>query len=398
MREVAAIAVAKDEGCYLGEFIHHHLYFGFDHIFIAVNRTTDHSEAILDRIHRKFDNVHVLNVDWMDCAKFPKETKNLRIQQISYAFLIHHIRQAYRDVNYVLPIDIDEFWFPGDFSTPVTDFLTMTFDVLSFHWLCQDGEEKPFLPPFATTSVTAARHVKSILNLDSECPIDTLRNHTPLLKNEDNVIHLDSGGCEFHPRLGQLSSELKLAGQRAFVLHRMVRSEEEYLYLMLRGNTDSNAAVKPNRKGFRFLRGRFDLDLPKEKLDAYHNSLAAFLEYTGIEALVDQDRKNLLNGSQELLRMSARDLLASFEHIINGFVGTAALDRFLETLSSAEDLTSDQIDKIREKAVSLKDTKAELSEKLMRLAEGCTADDRTVRGLLGRLKKKLSVFAAKKRR
>lgn len=35
------IAVAKDEGAYLAEWIFYHLYKGFDEIEVLINRTTD---------------------------------------------------------------------------------------------------------------------------------------------------------------------------------------------------------------------------------------------------------------------------------------------------------------------------------------------------------------------
>ena len=43
------VAVAKDEGAYFSEWIHHHLYLGFDAIDIYVNRTSDNSLEILKK-------------------------------------------------------------------------------------------------------------------------------------------------------------------------------------------------------------------------------------------------------------------------------------------------------------------------------------------------------------
>ena len=41
--KVKVVAIAKDEGAYIAEWIFHHLYFGFDAIDIYVNRTTDNT-------------------------------------------------------------------------------------------------------------------------------------------------------------------------------------------------------------------------------------------------------------------------------------------------------------------------------------------------------------------
>ena len=52
------VAVAKDEGAYLAEWVHHHLFLGFDAIDIYINRTSDNSLEILHKISEKYPQVN----------------------------------------------------------------------------------------------------------------------------------------------------------------------------------------------------------------------------------------------------------------------------------------------------------------------------------------------------
>ncbi|WP_110648470.1 glycosyltransferase family 2 protein [Salinicola peritrichatus] len=56
-------AVAKDEGPYLAEWVFHHLHFGFDRIHVYLNRTSDASAAVLDRIARNHFQVTYEYID-----------------------------------------------------------------------------------------------------------------------------------------------------------------------------------------------------------------------------------------------------------------------------------------------------------------------------------------------
>lgn len=52
--KVKIIAVAKDVGAYLAEWIHHHLYYGFSNIEIVLNRTADNSIQVLEHISKVY--------------------------------------------------------------------------------------------------------------------------------------------------------------------------------------------------------------------------------------------------------------------------------------------------------------------------------------------------------
>ena len=46
------IAIAKNEGAYLPQWIYHHFSIGFDEIEIYINDTTDNSIAICEKIQK----------------------------------------------------------------------------------------------------------------------------------------------------------------------------------------------------------------------------------------------------------------------------------------------------------------------------------------------------------
>jgi hypothetical protein len=48
--KVKLVAIAKDEAAYLPDWIFHHIYFGFDHISVYVNNTTDNTEKLKERL------------------------------------------------------------------------------------------------------------------------------------------------------------------------------------------------------------------------------------------------------------------------------------------------------------------------------------------------------------
>ena len=66
MQKVAVVAIAKDESPYLADWIHHYLFSGFDYLYIGINRTTDSTFSVLEKITEKHPNVIYEDVNWID--------------------------------------------------------------------------------------------------------------------------------------------------------------------------------------------------------------------------------------------------------------------------------------------------------------------------------------------
>ena len=92
------VAVAKDEGAYLAEWVHHHLFLGFDAIDIYINRTSDNSLEILHKISEKYPQVNYFTADWIDLCSAEVGGK---IQEITYALALDKEKQS-KNFDYLM--------------------------------------------------------------------------------------------------------------------------------------------------------------------------------------------------------------------------------------------------------------------------------------------------------
>ena len=112
-RKVALVAAAKNEAAYLAEWVHHHLYFGFDPIEIHVNRSSDRTEEIARRIAAVEPRLQVFNADKIDHRLGGKAS----IQTTVYDAAVPRLRSSLGSRQYLSVLDLDEFWTPVDFQT-----------------------------------------------------------------------------------------------------------------------------------------------------------------------------------------------------------------------------------------------------------------------------------------
>ena len=92
------IAVAKNEGMFLIEWIAHHLALGFDHIVVATNDCEDGSDKLLDAISIDFPVVHLDNSNVVT---------GCTIQKRGNRMCLNH--KVVQESDWTLNIDIDEF-------------------------------------------------------------------------------------------------------------------------------------------------------------------------------------------------------------------------------------------------------------------------------------------------
>jgi len=324
-RRCGVIAIAKDEAPYLAEFIHHCVYFGFNQIVILLNRTTDSSELILKRIMGICPQVSILNMDFVDELEVSHS-----MQSIGLACGIRALRRTGLS-DFALICDIDEFWFPVDFETSIEQYLSALppFDQVSFNWAAQMVKEKAFAKPFETNYAFPAKDFKSIVRLSS--PIMGVGPHGGAynLHYEPRSKSIDASGVNRNYSVPLFGSEappspasnpspadsktlLKdpspdtqkwwhcILHQNAYVLHRNQRSEEEFLYRLLRGNANEVAPSKRYRlktygSGYIYEGPGMILDLSASKLNDYHNSLDQFVERCNIGDLISAARSELLS-------------------------------------------------------------------------------------------------------
>lgn len=285
-KKVKLVAVAKDEAAYLPEWIHHHLYFGFDEIEVYVNRSSDNSIPLLSKISQEHDEVKFTTADWVDLC--PEAAKS-HIQQIVYSLALHKAKED--GFDYIMFIDVDEFYMPKDMVTGIkSKLLQLDYpDSISFQWFNEKGQDKPFsvLP----ASINGFRHklIKSIVATNA--PIDSMSLHLPRFKKGKKLL---SDGSKFIPAKGHHEQlDPRLSQQRdTMIVHRMFRSPLEYVSLLSRGRpSKTRLTIKTNRFGYNVDNAEYeDFTVDVEKYEAYQLSLQRFIDKCGLasELLIAQ--------------------------------------------------------------------------------------------------------------
>lgn len=241
------VAIAKDEGAYLADWVFHHRYFGFDEVHVCLNRTSDGSVDVLERIKDHDPAVSYEHVDWIDYCP-PGIAKQM--QKIAYAKAVGGARQD--GVDWLMFLDVDEFWVPATFATRIDAYLDQLFadrptGAVCHLWHNEHGKEAAFSPIVAVLSCSISPNVKTLFPVTD---VDSVRVHVPRLKDDVPVYDADGEPMAFHEKT-QRGAQNTIGQKSAFVLHRMYRSETEYLATTLRGNPErDDHGLKRNRKGY----------------------------------------------------------------------------------------------------------------------------------------------------
>lgn len=342
---VAIIAIAKDEAAYLPDWVHHHLYFGFDGIFIGINRTTDLSLRVLEEIKKKYNNVFFQSVDWIDQAT--NESINTEMQSIAYAFLTNFAKKE-NSYTHFLYIDIDEFWFPLDFTSNINSYISKfkKIDMVSFNWLMQYGDSKPFMRPFDNLYCEPRRQVKSLIARNITEKITKYRCHIPLLEIKQNeYIHVDATGCDFvEGEKLQVSKRIPDKNFDAFILHRAYKSEKEYVALLVRNNPDSNITIKNNRQsGYReskkFKEPTVFIDLSKRIM--YWKSLSKFKSQCNLDVLIRISKDKIMRKNKHILDIDEDKIITNGKAYALALSGTHLKQRLDEIILKSNTLPLD---------------------------------------------------------
>jgi len=301
-RRCGIVSAIKDEAAYIHEFIRHHLYFGFSEIVLLVNRTTDDNIRLLNKIAVRYPQVSYMVTDFIDDLGL-----SAAIQAVSLAYGIRALRKN-RVCTHALVADADEFWTPVDFSSSIEMVLGgyKEFDLLSYNWAAQHLREQPFTPPLASSDSLACKAYKTVVRLDS--PIVAVKAHHSILAKEylSQMVWIDSFGVDKRysvPLFGDESISPpsaspspwwhRLLGQPVYVVHRVQRSEQEYLYNLLKGRAEENAVdayrIKTYKGGFQE-RSNMTLGLDRALVEPYHKSLNEVVDQCDINREIDAAR------------------------------------------------------------------------------------------------------------
>jgi hypothetical protein len=298
-------AVAKDEGPYLAEWIFHHLHFGFDLIHVYINRTSDSSVAVLERIGQSYPQVTFEFIDWIDLCDPGVSAK---LQTVAYAKELEQSRQ--QGMNWLLFLDIDEFWTPNDFATSVDRFVARTCvdgrpQPICHLWHCELGQHAPFTPLQRGAGYELSSHLKTLFPLDG-IDIRHVRVHHPIFGAEVTPLDADGAPMTFDAQQSELASHSVVKPKSAYIIHRMYRSEQEYMALSLRGRPSQRRRLKMNRPGYRSHRNvsiRHRFFWPEDEFRDYDHQRERFLAALDIESLITQDKADILARARRAVRM-----------------------------------------------------------------------------------------------
>ena len=264
--------IAKNEGAYLPEWIYHHLSIGVAGVMVYVNNTSDNSVAVLDKIQTK----HPVNYRVVDGIE--KSEDDLIKQRLTERFINYYPLQSksYADIynktdpreyDYILFLDIDEFLLlDKKLSTLYSEGLFNS-PIINFRWFCATGDNAPFRLLSECTKGEYDQFCKCMVKTGL-ADIKISSPHAAISeKHESNYYN------------------------KALVLHRVLRSKEEYLALIARSDpTRKNLSnvLKLNRRGWT---KKFSERLPKKYayiFDNYEQNFEGFCQKTELtEALND---------------------------------------------------------------------------------------------------------------
>lgn len=294
-KKVRLVAIAKDEGAYLPVWVFHHLHFGFDEIEIYINKTSDDSPLILDKIGKQYPVTSIM----ADFMYDQLDGENFQI----YAYKTAHKKAIKDKIDYLLFLDIDEFWTPLDFTSTIHSCIRSlkSPDIISFEWVLKRNEETPFSFPYTNENSVGQFHIiKSLFktSLNNE----NIHVHNVMDATAHNVL----ADGQLHPRPGQWTIDRELIGIKPyFILHRLWRSQLEYIYLLGQGmkafvseQDDTKLDIKNNRKGYLLPKKRVTTLAFKQKhIDKQRKKYHAFLTQCELHHLVHNAQLFVLDRS-----------------------------------------------------------------------------------------------------
>ena len=271
--KIKLIAVAKDEAAYLAEWVHHHQYFGFDAIDVYVNRTSDNSLPMLAALQDKFPALSFKLSAWVD--KCPTDTKEF-IQYLLYANALER-EQELGEFDFVMFLDIDEFWTPLDMTTSIQDCIGQnpSASMIVFNWFNEHGLEKPYSPIQQEINGQLSPLVKTLIKVKSK--VLEISLHIPLTEDTKCVL-VDGESFIPDPVNRECVHPDLIAIRPIMIIHRMFRSPMEYVSLLSRGRPSDNLPLKLNRGGYNRAQGtHLQIVLDETHFINFQESRRAFL-------------------------------------------------------------------------------------------------------------------------
>ncbi|MDP5031856.1 hypothetical protein, partial [Paraglaciecola sp.] len=221
------------------------------------------------------------------------------------------------------------------------------FDVLSFNWLWQNGDDTNFELPFNNKKVKPDEHMKSLLSRVAVARVVEFRCHASKMDNaEPKIVHLGPDAAPIaYGKHDQAFGVIPPLTSSAFVLHRVCRSATEYVALLTRQRPGVEFPFKNNRFGFS-KESTHTLAIDSKKLTDYWAALALFIQECGLADMIQQSRQLVLEKADRLLDVRADIVAVHLIAYLNILKGTPHQNRVLRALEAfGEVIIKDQFAK-----------------------------------------------------
>jgi hypothetical protein len=330
--KVALVAIAANEAAYMAQFVYHHLRMGFSPIILLTNNSEDDTAVMAAQMAARLPEVIHIDADpWREVWPINE------FQKRAYQLALHMIDGMQVKPDYVMFLDIDEFWVPLTGDTTVSAYINRhdAPDTMMFNWVVPDKDDAPFSQAFLLDFVGSPHnHLKTIWRYGVS--ITHINPHN--VTSEDLRTEIVVSGL---PLVGRHATNRHPDHPGdAMILHQMFRSMPEYVATLERGNPIDNLLFKTNRWGFR----RFQVELKPINISIHpdlcrhwRTDFPQWLEETGLTLMLVAGRASVVSrcerGLNTFLLLSDEDLEIYAKVFINvdfdavqGFVSQALSD------------------------------------------------------------------------
>ena len=299
---VKLVGIASNEAAYIPSWVFHHFRIGVDLIEIYINNTEDNSLKICRKIKKSNPFFKFIKADHLLNSAI-KEGKSFQLA--AYNRSLERSRRGKDNATHILTLDLDEYLIPSNLKNNLKQLLRQcsSFDAISFLWYSDDFNHKN--PPFqfhikATSKVYRLDHVKTLARISEN--VQSCNHHNFYFKRGKEPL-IGLGGLQNIKLSDQINTTSNCSKVNKsflhtldsystepwFVLHRIYRSEEEYLASLCRGrkHNNDNRPLKVNRWGLApypwHKSDPITLSFKQKDFDNYLQGFRRFVTQSGVE-------------------------------------------------------------------------------------------------------------------
>ncbi len=333
---IKLVAVAKDEGPYIPQWVFHHFSIGIDLIEIHINNTTDNSLAICEKISKTNKGFAYFTSEKL-LKKCQKKGESFQVSAYNKSF--RRSRRGQDNATHILFLDLDEYLICKDAGNKLIQLINSCpeADVFSFLWYLEywRKNKKTFSNPITNNSNGIRnQHLKSLIKISKR--IKSCRHHNALFKenytpknllSDTQILLSDATNTRLNRSLVDnklINSLSKDTTEGWLVLHCVYRSETEYLASLVRARAHNNheAPIKDNRWGLLNPGGNvLSLNIKNRKIQ-YAISLFFFIAKNRLFREIIIARDYLLKRQDKLDRLISEqpNLLINYSKVFRGTI------------------------------------------------------------------------------